>query len=724
MREKVSVRRSSEKRDVAIGIQKDATTFSKSQRSRPTTGQQLVQQSQQGLRIDNPSLTHHNIRYHGLQHPQNARRPPRTVQQVNHSVKFASSRFTSFDRAGHRGFAHLPWRWVPREPTLRDVNPHVTTVFVDGLHMGMAKEWLFDMFSEYGRVMDVYISSKLRKYSKDAFGFVRYAKKEEAFLAINKLDGVEIKRKRIKVTLAKYNKYGKNYPVVRLENRTQPPKQKPIKFPSFRDERRYSDVVNGKQRIRESVSDVRNKDPNGEQGRRSVGNGVNTPAVTETRVSSWPLLRFSLKVAQNDTLASRMRLAIMGELKQGESLKKAALLIVESNLNVEWVSSIAHNTLLVFFRREEDRCSALDSSSIIWTVLSKVRNWDDTQCPTDRMVWIECNGLHPKCWSPENYKSIGEKWGEVLRIDHDRYGVNCLSYARMLIKTQQHQRIEARINVEWDLGHCEVWVKEVDWWSVVRDDNGEAYVEEEDMVVEEGNTGNKEEAMGMHEIRSQSLELVDRTCLEVQNTVALVENHGRNSIDKDTSSEGIVVSENEFDEQHKEMYAYTPINVTRQHRSNSSMQLQPINSLEEVEGSREENDTPDITQNGFASSVDEMIVGHFSCPEPRIECDFDPMAAIECSLPLSTQEGVNATVAKAATCKKSRGRPKRVGNSLPATLSVESTPSSCSVEAADTWGTGKRLGLATRNDDSLVSELRKSKRIQIMEESRREQVEV
>ena len=89
-----------------------------------------------------------------------------------------------------------------------------------------------------------------------------------------------------------------------------------------------------------------------------------------------------------------------------------------------------------------------------------IRLWSEGDRFDDRIVWIECYGIHPICWSEENVRRIGEKWGLVLSIDNRVDGLCSLTYARMLVRTKVQNKIDTRIRILFDHGSCDVWVKE------------------------------------------------------------------------------------------------------------------------------------------------------------------------------------------------------------------------------------------------------------------------
>lgn len=94
-----------------------------------------------------------------------------------------------------------------------------------------------------GRVKDVFISKKARKNSKPAFGFVRYGTPAEAVDAIGKLNGHFIKKMKLSVSMAKYNKAGTSF---QQKNNYGTGMRKTIKNTSFRDARQYKEVLLGK----------------------------------------------------------------------------------------------------------------------------------------------------------------------------------------------------------------------------------------------------------------------------------------------------------------------------------------------------------------------------------------------------------------------------------------------------------------------------------------------
>ncbi|CAO2838004.1 unnamed protein product [Amaranthus hypochondriacus] len=65
--------------------------------------------------------------------------------------------------------------------------------------------------------------------------------------------------------------------------------------------------------------------------------------------------------------------------------------------------------------------------------------------------------------------------------------------------------------------------------------------------------------------------------------------------------------------------------------------------------------------------------------------------------------------------KRPKGRPKKRACSIPEPLFVPSTPISSTNEAENTWSTAKQLEVSTNYEGAVISALRKSKRLQLLE---------
>lgn len=149
-------------------------------------------------------------------------------------------------RGSQRGETRAHWGRGPWEQPRSWIS-----LFVDHLPTGASSEWIGEIFAAFGEVVDLFISRKSRPVCKDTFGFVRFQRLSEAEAAMNKMDGVLVKGKRIRVSMAKYDKAGRSFPTTVPANananqNANGGESRRIMTPSFRDQRNYADVVMGK----------------------------------------------------------------------------------------------------------------------------------------------------------------------------------------------------------------------------------------------------------------------------------------------------------------------------------------------------------------------------------------------------------------------------------------------------------------------------------------------
>lgn len=517
-----------------------------------------------------------------------------------------------------------------------------TTLFIDGLPQGISKQWVSDIFAEHGRLEDVYLSKKRRPSNSSIFGFVRFRNENDAKKAIEKLNGRVIKGKKMSVAIAKYEREkGTAQPNRREEGVRTNIQSRYIRFPSNRDYRRYVDVVKG------------DRSAKNYEGPKNIEN------------------RGTFRLEELKATTEKLKTAVVLEVSESLELLSAVQSLEDSNLPIKVVSAISPNELVLFMDEEDNVKKALGVASPLWS-LGEAHIWSDERFEQTRTIWVEFDGIHPKWHSYDNMVKLGEKWGEVLRVVHDRDGVYSLTWARMLIKTTRRKIIDEGLIVEWESGSGEVRVKE----SCCCYSKCPTMVEESDGSSEEDED---------------------------------------NEDGADTQKIKGLFSSNNGEEEHL-------VNVGID-QSNSRERGEDLESLstEMSKGKRR-------LEEDF--SVDMALGGNLSCPAPyRGDSWFDPIASIECTLRLEGrlncegyEDGVgdpDDTVVNTPIVKRPRGRPKGMASSLPDTLSVPSTPVTCSLEASATWKTATKIGVSTNEESETMEEIRRSKRVQTREANNR-----
>ncbi|CAO2830829.1 unnamed protein product [Amaranthus hypochondriacus] len=169
------------------------------------------------------------------------RRPNWTVESLG-----GRQEFSDYSHAHRRDTVML------QRPRSNAFEGTAVSLFIDGFPRNVLWRDLKRIFSSIGNVVDLFVSKKLRKNRDGAFGFVRYGTMMEAERAISNLEGIMVGGKSMSVSFAQFHKGGvqAQKPILmptRGEQARQPvSRPNHISTPSWRDSRRYADVVRGK----------------------------------------------------------------------------------------------------------------------------------------------------------------------------------------------------------------------------------------------------------------------------------------------------------------------------------------------------------------------------------------------------------------------------------------------------------------------------------------------
>lgn len=264
------------------------------------------------------------------------------------------------------------------------------------------------IFEEVRSVDDAYMSKKIRKSKKLAFGFIRYKKLKDAEFAIEKLNGFFVRGSKLKVSMARYNKGGHAFTRKPGAYVHPPSKRREIKNPAFRDSRNYRDVLFGRKQ------------------RQSV----------EEKMENFIPVLFTLNVNENVDLVEQLKLAVIVENADVLDMSKTASLIAASRAPIKGMFSLLLTKLVLLFDSDCEVENAVNVESVLWKIFDDVRRLSEGEYYADRLVWIDCYGINPKCWSIDTVRRIGENWGPVICIDEPINGIQSRSHARLLVRTK------------------------------------------------------------------------------------------------------------------------------------------------------------------------------------------------------------------------------------------------------------------------------------------------
>ncbi|MED6119955.1 hypothetical protein PIB30_016545 [Stylosanthes scabra] len=133
--------------------------------------------------------------------------PPVLIETMNASDSNKQGRFVGNQWVKVRGNNDMfGRRHCQVLENFRSLKRRSFSLFVDNLPNSANTEWLWEIFSREGEVVDVFLSKKVRKYSPFHFAFVRFAYKNHALRAANKFNGWEFEGVQLLVTEVKYGR--------------------------------------------------------------------------------------------------------------------------------------------------------------------------------------------------------------------------------------------------------------------------------------------------------------------------------------------------------------------------------------------------------------------------------------------------------------------------------------------------------------------------------------
>ena len=239
-----------------------------------------------------------------------------------------------------------------------------------------------------------------------------------------------MKGRKLKVSLAKYSKGG--HPITTKTNSDHKMANSRIHNPSYRDGRSYYSALMGK--------------------KQKIVPADSTPYTIP--------VEFTLNVQQNIDNVKMLQSAIIAENANIINIENITAALAEGSVQVKGTFSLSPTKILLVFECANDVEYAMRENSALWNIFDDIRIWSEGETFDDRLVWLDCYGIHPKFWSEQNIRSIGQKWGPVLQIDNCVENISSLTYARILVRTKAQNKIDARIRMLCEQGSCDVWTKE------------------------------------------------------------------------------------------------------------------------------------------------------------------------------------------------------------------------------------------------------------------------
>ena len=229
---------------------------------------------------------------------------------------------------------------------------------MDYIPEGMSPSWLKSIFEKDGLVEDVVIAKIARKHINAVFGFVRFSKFQDAKKAINRLNGFAVRGAKLRVSMAKYNRDGSVIKKQKAIVEETSSGFRMINTPSFTDQRKYSEVLMGKQSL----------------------------IVNETRGLNVIPLCFTMNAVENEEIFVLLNRAIIAENTEVINLAQAEIEVSANVNSVKGMCSLSPTKILIVFESLKDAVDAVSGTSVLWNVFDDIRMWSEGEMFDDRLV--------------------------------------------------------------------------------------------------------------------------------------------------------------------------------------------------------------------------------------------------------------------------------------------------------------------------------------------------
>ncbi|KAH7836254.1 hypothetical protein Vadar_034071 [Vaccinium darrowii] len=327
---------------------------------------------------------------------------------VSPSLRICSRPFNIYQSpmAFFRGQQHFRTQISTGFPSSSARGGGLHTVYIDNLPNGVGLPWFRKFFSNFGSVKDAYLPIKRSKRTGNRFGFIRFDSIIGADCAMEYANGFWIGKRHLIVEKAAYDKVAFSHsphPSVGLE---------------------MKGIGGSRSFIQAGVHDCR------------AGVTRKNETKNERRLS------LNLQPVAVEWL-TRSAVAILKELTTPEIVLNAL-----RDLKFEEVSvkSLGGLKLIITFQSRVDRAGALRNPIIVnW--FSSFKPWNGEVAGESRIVWLKCRGMPLTVWNVASFKRLAEFWGNFITLDVETMKEESYDVRRVLLATEQPQKIEEWINI-------------------------------------------------------------------------------------------------------------------------------------------------------------------------------------------------------------------------------------------------------------------------------------
>lgn len=298
----------------------------------------------------------------------------------------------------------------------RDRRHHRFTMFVGNLPKDMDEEWMGQIFSTAGNVIEVFIPKKRSTKQNWRFGFVRYARKEEGLKAIHSWNATVIRDHKIFVKFARFACQWSSRGVIQNVHESNP-RIEAHKTKIFTN---YQDMPDGK--FVDKGNSIRN-----------FGFGKPSIRVFEEG-NEW------------------LRRSIVAKLYPTRSL----VFIQDHLQNLGYVDVLVRpmggDQVVLTFQSVEDRNSALSKKGTMGWIneyFQEFKKWEETtNLQGPRLVWLNCYGVPINVWNSKSFSKLGMIWGDVILISDETIKQHSFTVGKVLVSTKCMDTINKVVSLQ------------------------------------------------------------------------------------------------------------------------------------------------------------------------------------------------------------------------------------------------------------------------------------
>lgn len=331
----------------------------------------------------------------------------------------------------------------------------ITTLFVDNLPDDSWSVWVRNLFSKFGRVRDLFIPNKRSKITGMRFGFVRFARRDEANMAIAKANGLWIWGNKLVVKLARFEA-DKGDLQGKYMNVSVNKKEWGV-YNEFRKDEAFKGMngVSAKENSGRYGEDWMGKQSRAKEVWRKKEVSISKSPLGKSYLealkgNSWrkPKQPIQLKELGNEWL-SRSVIAKLSPVRSMALVQDQLRSLGYADIQVRVMGG---DSVILTFLSQETRESMFNGGQMAWLKdwFLETYKWEESTIKPSccRLIWLNCYGLPIQLWNVHNFIKIGQYWGEVIQVSEDTMKDLSFAVGKVLVSTSIMEGINEVIEVE------------------------------------------------------------------------------------------------------------------------------------------------------------------------------------------------------------------------------------------------------------------------------------